>query len=216
MKRFYTILGCITLAINAYAQQVPDADPDFEWTENTPWTSTRSEQTMTESSKYKGKVTIDMDEERVEQEAMVEIIPTNDNSCTFVLPNFALGELEVGDIVVPEVTISHIDGVNHYKGAVKNMSLLDNAIHADVDLSGTIDADGKAHMDVNVLWKESNLPIVVEFDGTLYKGSGIKNTLDTLNAPVEYYNLSGVRVSNPQNGIFIRRQGGKATKVVIK
>jgi hypothetical protein len=36
------------------------------------------------------------------------------------------------------------------------------------------------------------------------------------NAPVEYYNLQGVRVSNPENGIYIRRQGNKATKVVIK
>ncbi len=36
------------------------------------------------------------------------------------------------------------------------------------------------------------------------------------NAPVEYYNLQGVRVANPENGIFIRRQGAKATKVFVK
>lgn len=36
------------------------------------------------------------------------------------------------------------------------------------------------------------------------------------NAPVEYYNLQGVRVANPQGGIFIRRQGAKADKVYIK
>lgn len=34
------------------------------------------------------------------------------------------------------------------------------------------------------------------------------------NAPVEYFNLQGVRVANPENGIFIRRQGSKVTKVV--
>lgn len=33
------------------------------------------------------------------------------------------------------------------------------------------------------------------------------------NAPVEYFNLQGVRVANPENGIFIRRQGSKVTKV---
>jgi hypothetical protein len=33
----------------------------------------------------------------------------------------------------------------------------------------------------------------------------------------EYYNLSGVRVANPTTpGLYIRRQGTKATKVVIK
>ena len=35
------------------------------------------------------------------------------------------------------------------------------------------------------------------------------------NAPVEYYNLQGVKVENPANGIFIRKQGSKTTKVVL-
>ena len=33
-------------------------------------------------------------------------------------------------------------------------------------------------------------------------------------APV-YYNLQGVEVANPENGIFIRRQGNKVTKVAL-
>lgn len=36
-----------------------------------------------------------------------------------------------------------------------------------------------------------------------------------VNAPVEYFNLQGVKVSHPVNGIFIRRQGGKTTKVIM-
>lgn len=35
-------------------------------------------------------------------------------------------------------------------------------------------------------------------------------------APVEYYNLQGVRVANPEGGIFIRRQGASVSKVVIR
>ncbi len=35
------------------------------------------------------------------------------------------------------------------------------------------------------------------------------------NAPVEYYNLNGQKVSDPSNGIFIRRQGTTTTKVAI-
>ncbi|MBD5233274.1 MAG: hypothetical protein HDS65_03745 [Bacteroidales bacterium] len=34
-------------------------------------------------------------------------------------------------------------------------------------------------------------------------------------APVEYYNLQGVRVANPEKGIYIKRQGATATKVVF-
>ena len=39
--------------------------------------------------------------------------------------------------------------------------------------------------------------------------------LDSDNAPVEYYNLQGVKVANPENGIFVRRQGSKAEKVIF-
>ena len=35
------------------------------------------------------------------------------------------------------------------------------------------------------------------------------------NAPVEYYNLQGVKVENPEKGIFIKKQGKKAIKVVL-
>ncbi len=34
------------------------------------------------------------------------------------------------------------------------------------------------------------------------------------NAPVEYFNLQGVRVANPANGLFIKKQGSKVTKVI--
>ncbi len=35
------------------------------------------------------------------------------------------------------------------------------------------------------------------------------------NAPVEYFNLQGIRVANPENGVFIRRQGSSVSKVVL-
>lgn len=36
------------------------------------------------------------------------------------------------------------------------------------------------------------------------------------NAEVEYYNMQGVRVANPENGIYVRRQGNKVSKVIVK
>lgn len=35
------------------------------------------------------------------------------------------------------------------------------------------------------------------------------------NAPVEFYNLQGVKVACPENGIYIRKQGNKVTKVIL-
>lgn len=61
--------------------------------------------------------------------------------------------------------------------------------------------------------QEYNLP-------TLYKegqGAGVEAVeAETADAPVVYYNLQGVRVENPENGLYIRVQGNKATKVAIR
>ncbi len=46
--------------------------------------------------------------------------------------------------------------------------------------------------------------------------SGVEGVNAADNAPAEYFNLQGVRVANPENGLYIRRQGGKATKVYVK
>ncbi|MGM9871924.1 MAG: leucine-rich repeat domain-containing protein, partial [Muribaculaceae bacterium] len=49
--------------------------------------------------------------------------------------------------------------------------------------------------------------------------SGIEDVsvdADSMDAPVEYFNLQGIRVENPTSGIYIRRQGSSITKVTIK
>lgn len=59
---------------------------------------------------------------------------------------------------------------------------------------------------------EYNLPV-------LYKkssASSIFEVVDNEDAPVVYYNLQGVQVENPSAGIYIRRQGNKTTKVLVK
>ena len=45
--------------------------------------------------------------------------------------------------------------------------------------------------------------------------TGVEGIAVDENVPVEYYNLQGVKVENPSNGIFIRKQGTKTTKVVL-
>ena len=59
--------------------------------------------------------------------------------------------------------------------------------------------------------------------GTYYTPAG-QSGLDDIqveeiedeNAPVEYFNLQGMKVENPENGMFIRRQGKKVQKVIIR
>ncbi|MCM1067197.1 MAG: hypothetical protein NC418_06470 [Muribaculaceae bacterium] len=65
--------------------------------------------------------------------------------------------------------------------------------------------------------------VAVDFNGeapmlTLVKvQTGIDAvTAADANAPVEYFNLQGVRVANPATGLFIRRQGSNVSKVYVK
>lgn len=46
-------------------------------------------------------------------------------------------------------------------------------------------------------------------------GAGIAGIEADQNAPVEYFNLQGIRVNNPENGLYIRRQGNKVSKVIL-
>ena len=49
-----------------------------------------------------------------------------------------------------------------------------------------------------------------------YENTGIESIeSEDVTAPVEYYNLQGVRVMNPSKGLYIKKQGDKATKVVL-
>jgi hypothetical protein len=50
--------------------------------------------------------------------------------------------------------------------------------------------------------------------GTITGVEGV--AADAIAAPVEYFNLQGQRVAAPAQGIFIRRQGNKVEKVVIR
>ena len=48
-------------------------------------------------------------------------------------------------------------------------------------------------------------------------GAGVEFIgMDNADAPAEYYNLQGMKVNNPEKGIYIVRQGRKASKVVLK
>ena len=47
-------------------------------------------------------------------------------------------------------------------------------------------------------------------------GTGVKNIeVSDENAPVEYYNLQGLKVNEPSNGIYIKKQGTKVEKIVV-
>lgn len=47
--------------------------------------------------------------------------------------------------------------------------------------------------------------------------TGLDNTIIVdENSPIEYYNLQGVKVATPQHGVYIKKQGSKTSKVLLK
>lgn len=175
-----------------------------------------------ESKEYKGKLTIDMNGSDITgggMDAAVEVIPNAEGTqCTFRLPDFTLdlgdGPVNLGDIVVNDVKMTTIAGLTTYEGSVKGLKLLEGAIEADVELNGTTMENGKADMTINVTWM--GMPIICKFKGEAVAGiAGVD--ADNASAPVMYYDMQGRRVADPSvPGLYIRRQGTQATKLLVR
>lgn len=74
-------------------------------------------------------------------------------------------------------------------------------------VSGIVDKDGDDYV-INPTMMSTN-------EGNIT--TGVENiVVDAANGEAIYYNLNGVRVDNPANGLYIRVVNGNATKVMIK
>ncbi|MDE6120962.1 MAG: hypothetical protein K2F63_04155 [Muribaculaceae bacterium] len=91
------------------------------------------------------------------------------------------------------------------------------------DYTFTAPADGKVYLQIYLgnyydkNNKHDNLWMLIDNVKMFSEEeeAGISEIVADENAPVEYFNLQGVRVANPENGMFIRRQGSKAEKVAL-
>lgn len=63
-------------------------------------------------------------------------------------------------------------------------------------------------------WAEGERKATI--DDVQLPNSSISNVAVDANAPVEFFNLQGIRVDNPANGVYIRRQGNTSAKVLVK
>lgn len=62
---------------------------------------------------------------------------------------------------------------------------------------------------------DPNFKVSMETIKPFGPSDGVETIMTDNDAPVEYYNLNGVKVANPEKGIYIKKQGNKATKVVL-
>lgn len=169
--------------------------------------------------KYPGYLNVEMGGLLIteNQETTLEITETGENTCTVLLPNLTLvmngSPLPLGDIKVENVATTTADGVTSYEGGVDGMQLLGGMIQANVKIKGTSE-NGKIYMKIDVDALGVG-PVYCTF--TTDKPSGVSAVAVGADAP-EYYNLQGVRVAagSLEPGIYVKRQGGKSVRVVVK
>ncbi len=211
----------VTVEGNTVKVTVTNDNPDVDGETSHVYTLNYKAAEAGESDIYAGFLTIKsavLGDIAENQAANIHITPEGGDKCTISLPNFTLdlggGPASLGDIVVPGVKMTVANGVTSYVGRVEGLSLMDGAIVADADVTGTTNAVGDADFTISVLFQ--NIPIDVTFTGK--KTSGIGNVTVDAEAPVEYYNINGMRVDgdNLQSGLYIRRQGNTVTKVLVK
>lgn len=97
-------------------------------------------------------------------------------------------------------------------------------------------AGGPVTLDEECEWNyddPTNSTVAADFDGTITMilpevareaaivtfASGVHTgveAIETVEGEAEYFNLQGVRVANPENGLYIVRQGSKVSKQVIR
>ncbi|GFI52941.1 Ig-like domain-containing protein [Duncaniella muris] len=111
------------------------------------------------------------------------------------------------NVVFAEATPSTKD---NFTGTVNGseVTMRNNYTIAGVE-AGTYDVTG-----VVAIYREKPQFYVTGYEKVV--DTGIADIVADENAPVEYFNLQGIRVENPENGLYIRRQGNKVTKVIVK
>lgn len=155
--------------------------------------------------------------------------PVDEETVSFFVIN-----AERPDKVYIEINPSDItndDGVRMVFGSAAHYNIINNIPDENITNRGywgKIEYEGD---DATVTFPERTLmmkpinsfgPMFAGYNGSFKtvihkKQSGVGQiAVDTTDAPVEYYNLQGVRVDNPSNGLYIRRQGSNAEKVFVK
>lgn len=146
-------------------------------------------------------------------------------SNTSVLENKPAGTV-VGDVTVVNEATNHtytyevkgkktLFGYAKVPFNIKNGKLVTTEVLKASDYVDPV--TNVASCSVTIIATDNNNSATVSktFTITIKDTSGINDVTIEENAPVEYYNLQGVKVENPENGIFIKRQGSKATKVIL-
>lgn len=112
-----------------------------------------------------------------------------------------------GDVLTQKLTAYHIDSEKRRDAGDASKSA-----STSVTLPTTIKANVTGKYDLRFDANTGELTMTPTADNP----TAVAEIAADENAPVEYFNMQGVKVENPENGIYVRKQGSKVSKVVVK
>lgn len=150
----------------------------------------------------------------------VTITPSKTDSIgtiDFNLPNFALGELALGDINLPGIGVVEGDGqYNFAPNDQQSLTFLQGTqmqINALVSINNSTSSikDSEAFVNIDVIWvvsEDEQMPIYVTFVGKKKVAAGISQVAIPATKATGIYTLTGVRINSTDvkslsKGIYI-------------
>lgn len=134
-------------------------------------------------------------------------------TCSVKLNNSSSSQVAVGIYILLIDLDTHVERtIGCYNATVPANGTLSKNLTMPV---GTIDG----RYQVRIMDSKQNYMVISQNSPEIKIGdpAGIDDIeIDAGDAPVEYFNLQGVRVDEPQNGLYIRRQGNVTEKVIIR
>ena len=113
---------------------------------------------------------------------------------------------QIGSQAFADVDFESVTSLATYPPSVENENAFSNVTYANAYLYVPEEAtDNYKTADVWSKFSKQSITTGIEAIET-----------DAIDADAEYYNLQGVKIVNPTSGIYIRRQGTKNDKVIIK
>lgn len=114
---------------------------------------------------------------------------------------------------VPAAESPVLEGYDIYRDG----SLIAENVKAPGSYSDSFKAEHSTYYNIKPVVRHNGALTRGLISNTAYVGqSGITEIEDTLDTEAEYYSLQGFRVMTPERGIYIKRKGGKASRVIIK
>lgn len=220
MKKIFTLFAVAAMALSASAQEVETWSAGGEVSNNVVTlpsiTATFLDNTSKGSTAGAGTWSFGATDVRGDQNGLeIKFAPTKNGKLEIIfaaaIANNKSINMFVNDDTENKMDATLKDGTKITSGVnLKDQTPAINEIPKDEGVSYDLKAGNTYNFYAGgTKWRLASFSYTISADQSSISDIVVED------APVEYFNLQGIRVANPENGLFIKRQGNKVTKVIM-